>query len=148
MSPPSISFLDSPLLQSKILQVVHRNQYDLLKSHTIQDCLAWAFEYIHQCKQSGKQTVILKLDSPKCLIWWNMMLFFRQWLTWLAWMKCIICNASSLQALLPFCLMRVPGKKLSVRGVSVKGIGSRCYFLWTRPTLFKLCLMIIFSMGI
>ena len=34
-------------LQSVILQVVHQNQYGFIRSRTIQDCLAWSYEYIH-----------------------------------------------------------------------------------------------------
>jgi hypothetical protein len=37
-------------LQLKILDLVHIKQYGFLKSRTIQDCVAWAYEYIHQCK--------------------------------------------------------------------------------------------------
>ena len=36
-------------LQKLILKIVHRNQYAFLKGRSIQDCLAWAFEYIYQC---------------------------------------------------------------------------------------------------
>jgi hypothetical protein len=34
-------------LQSVIISLVHQNQYGLIKMRTIQDCLAWTFEYIH-----------------------------------------------------------------------------------------------------
>ena len=34
-------------LQNHILKCVHKNQYGFLRSRTIQDCLAWAFEYIY-----------------------------------------------------------------------------------------------------
>jgi hypothetical protein len=39
-------------LQTVIIPLVHQNQYGFIKSRTIQDCLAWAFKYIHQCQQS------------------------------------------------------------------------------------------------
>lgn len=33
--------------QQEITKCVHKNQYGFIKSRTIQDCLAWTFEYIH-----------------------------------------------------------------------------------------------------
>ena len=36
-------------LKKVILNILHKNQYDFLKGRSIHDCLAWAFEYIHQC---------------------------------------------------------------------------------------------------
>jgi retron-type reverse transcriptase len=52
-------------LQKVIIPLVHTNQYGFIKSRTIQNCLAWAFEYIYHCHHSKRQIVILKLDFTK-----------------------------------------------------------------------------------
>jgi mannosylglycoprotein endo-beta-mannosidase len=54
-------------LQKVIISLVHANQYGFIKTRSIQDCLAWAFEFIHLCKFRKKEAVILKLDFEKAL---------------------------------------------------------------------------------
>ena len=51
--------------QSKITICIHANQYGFIKARTIQDCLAWTFEYLHQCQKSKRKVVVIKIDFEK-----------------------------------------------------------------------------------
>ena len=51
--------------QKIITRCIHDNQYGFIKSWTIQDCLAWCFEYLLQCKQSKRKVVVFKIDFEK-----------------------------------------------------------------------------------
>lgn len=82
-------------LQKLILKIVHRNQYGFIKGRTIQDCLAWTFEYIHQCQSSSREIVLLKLDFAKAFDtikhepMMNIMKHMGFDEKWLGWMKSI-----------------------------------------------------------
>jgi hypothetical protein len=106
-------------LQKVIISLVHQNQYVFIKSTTIQDCLAWTFEYIYQCQQSKQEIVIIKLDFTKAfdtiehstII--QMMKGFGFNEPWLQWTENILSTATT-----SVLLNGVPGKQLACkRGV-------------------------------
>ena len=88
-------------LQAKIIPLIHTNQYGFIKNRTIQDCLAWAYEYIHQCQHSKKELIILKLDFTKAFdtIEHNTILLMMKHLgfaeIWIDWIERILASGSS-----------------------------------------------------
>ena len=51
ISPKTICKILADRLQRVVTLLIPQNQYGFIKTRTIQDCLAWSFEYIHQCHQ-------------------------------------------------------------------------------------------------
>jgi len=83
-------------LQNVILKLIHCNQYGFIRSRSIQDCLAWSFEYIHQCHHSRREAIILKLDFEKAFdtVEHSTILLMLQHLgfpdRWISWIHCIL----------------------------------------------------------
>jgi hypothetical protein len=79
-------------LQKVVLKVIHKNQYGFLKGKTIQDCLAWAMEFLYQCETSRQEIILLKLDFAKAfdtidhaamLSIMKQMGFDDRWISWI-----------------------------------------------------------------
>jgi hypothetical protein len=103
-------------LQNKILELVHVNQYGFLQTRNIQDCVGWAYEYIHQCKQARIPSVILKLDFAKAFDTVEhaaILKVFESWgfdPRWMQWLSMIMSSGTS-----EILLNGVPGKKFPCR---------------------------------
>ena len=81
--------------------MVHINQYGFLKDRVIQDCLGWAYEYIHQCHKSREEILIIKLDFEKAFDTIEHEAIFDIFKAkgfgdrWISWMKALFSTASS-----------------------------------------------------
>jgi hypothetical protein len=81
--------------------LLHKNQYGFIKKRTIQDCIAWALEYLHSCHQSKKELLILKLDFEKAFdkVEHEYMIQIMQHKgfppKWIEWMKSIFNSSTS-----------------------------------------------------
>ena len=88
-------------LHSVIQTLIHKNQYGFIQSRTVQDCVAWALEYLHLCRKSNKQLLILKLDFEKAFdkVEHSAMLNIMQHKgfgpKWLQWMSMIFSSGTS-----------------------------------------------------
>ena len=123
-------------LQTKIIPLVHTNQYGFIKTRTIQDCLAWAYEYIYPCQHSKREIVILKLDFTKAfdtiehntIIQMMSHLGFRD--KWLDWIQRILASGTS-----SILLNGVPGNHFHCHRGSNKGTPCHPFYL----SLLRIC---------
>ena len=94
------------------MKCLHKNQYGFIKSRTIQDCVGWTLEYLHQCHQSKKPIVILKLDFEKAFDSVEHEFIFQILKhkgfndRWILWVQQLLTSGSSLVL-----INGVPGKK-------------------------------------
>ena len=92
---------------------VSKNQYGLIKTRNIQDCLAWSFEYIHMCHKSKREIIIFKIDFVKAFdkVNYNAILFMMKHLgfsdKWIRWVNKILSTATT-----SVILNGVPGKNI------------------------------------
>ena len=114
-----ITKLLSTRLQSVILQLVHQNQYGFIKGRTIQDCLVWAFQFLHIYHKSKKEIIILKIEFAKAFDKLEHQVILQILRSkgfsekWIGWINNLLSTASS-----SVLLNTIPGKSFNcLRGV-------------------------------
>jgi retron-type reverse transcriptase len=99
-----------------ILLSIHQNQYGFIKGRSIQDYLAWIFEYLHLSHKSRKELLILKLDFEKAFdkVEHEVILQVLRYKVfpdkWVKWIKDILSSGTS-----SILLNGVPGKVFHCR---------------------------------
>jgi len=98
---------------------VHQNQYGFIKGRTIQDCLAWAFQFLHICHKSKKEIIILKIDFEQAFDKLEHQVILQILRSkgflekWIGWINNLLSTASS-----SVLLNTIPGKSFNcLRGV-------------------------------
>jgi len=98
---------------------VHQNQYGFIKGRTIQDCLVWAFQFLHIYHKSKKEIIILKIEFAKAFDKLEHQVILQILRSkgfsekWIGWINNLLSTASS-----SVLLNGIPGKSFNcLRGV-------------------------------